>query len=259
MFDSFIELDQYASILNFDHTTLISLTRPSVMNAPSTPSTTPLGSVQEELEANAEGSTRFIDTIRWPFLGTRRGGNATPKEDRGRNSMERKQKTPPRTWLHRVAAKLTISRGNKGTIKSNIGEKGARREGNEETSRRAGFKRKPIPSFAPPPNEKDGQDKREDTTSLSQRSSPHEGGTQASTHRSSTSIQTPRDTENHSADETNDQVWDFDEERGNCFRQSKDGEPPVIGNTISIACNSLPRSRGTPRRSLYPTASRLIL
>jgi hypothetical protein len=194
------------------------------MNTPS-PSTTPLGPVQEELEANEEGPTSIFDTIRRPFLGTRRGGTATPKEVRERNSMERKQKTPPRTWLHRVAAKLTISRGNKGTIKSIIGEKGARREGTEETSRRAGFKRKPIPSFASPPN---GQDKHDDTTSLGQSSSSHEGGTQASTHRSSTLIQTPRSTEEHSAVAIHDQVWDFDEEGGNSFGQSKDCESPVL-------------------------------
>lgn len=206
------------------------------MAAPSPSTTTPLGSVQEELEADAEGSTRIIDTIRRPFLGTRRGGNATPKEVCQRNSMERKQKTPARTWLHKVAAKLTISRGNKGTIKSNTGEKGAQREGNGETSRRSGFKRKPIPSFAPPPNDRDSQDKHGDISSLSQRSSSHEGGTQASTHRSSTSIQTPRGTEGHSTDATKDQGWDFDEGAENHFGQNNDEpnkvSPSSTGNTI---------------------------
>jgi len=195
------------------------------MAAPST--TTPLGSVEEELEADAEGPTSIIYTIRRPFLGTRRGGNATRKEVRERNSVERKQKTPPRTWLHRVAAKLTISRGTKITIKSITGEKGARREGAGETSRRAGFKRKPIPSFVPPPNGEDGQDKKDDIHSLSYCSGSHEGGTRASTHRSSTSIQTPRSAGDHSADATKDQAWDFDEEVENFTGQGK-GESNMV-------------------------------
>jgi hypothetical protein len=229
------------------------------MAAPST--TTPLGSLQEEPEADAEGLTSIFYTIRRPFLGTRRGGNATRKEVRERNSMERKQRTPPRTWLHRVAAKLTISRGTKGTIKSNTGDKAAHREGTEETSRRAGFKRKPIPSFASPPNPEDGQNKNDDILSSSQSSSSHEGGTHASTHRSSTSIRTPTSTEEHSTDATKDQVWDFDDEVENYPGQSMDESntvsPPLFWeyNIDSIKPN-FPRSRANSSRTLCRTASR---
>ena len=208
------------------------------------PSTTKhLQSVQEELEADTERSTSIIDTIRRPFLGTSRGGNATQKGVYERNSMERRQKTPPRTWLYKMAAKLTISRGRKGTIKSNTREEGARREGTEETSKSAGFKRKPIPSFETPMNDSDdqnkngGQDKNDDTHSLSQRSTSQEGGTQASTQRSSASIRTPRSTEDHTANATKDQAWDFDEEVDSFTGESK-GEsnrvspPRSIGSTI---------------------------
>ena len=207
------------------------------MTTPFPLTTKPLQSVQEEPEADPEGSTSIIDTIRRPFMGTRRGGSATQKGDDERNLMERRQKTQARIWLHRVAAKLTISRGRKGTIKSNTGEGGARREGTEETSKRTGFKRKPIPSFNTPPNDSHSQDKNEDILSLSQRSSSHEEGTQASTQRSSASIRTPRSTEDHSADAAKDQGWDFDEEGEDFSRQSK-GEsnrvslPRSIGSTI---------------------------
>lgn len=227
------------------------------MTAPFPATTEPLQPVQEELEADAGGSTRIIDTIRRPFLGTRRGRNPTRKEAHERNSMERRQKTPPRTWLQRVAARLTISRGNNGTIKSNTGETG---EGTEETSRRAGFKRKPIPSFAPRLDDRDAQDKNDDIPSLSQRSSSHEGSTQASTQRSSASIRTPRSTEDHSADATNDHVWDFDEEVENFCGESK-GESDTVSPLFyweydpdSMKLN-LPRSRGTPSRPSCRTAS----
>ncbi len=222
------------------------------------PSTTkPLQSVQEELEADTEGSSSIIDTIRRPFLGTRRGRNATQKEAHERNSMERRQKTPPRTWLQKVAARLTISRGNKGAIKSNTGEKG---EGTEETSKRDGFKRKPIPSFAPPLDDRDGQDKNDDIHSLSQRSSSHEGGTLASTQRSSTSIRTPRSTEDHSDGARNDQVWDFDEEVEIFCGESK-GESNTVSPLFYWEYDpdsmepKLLRSRGTPSRPSYRTAS----
>ena len=220
------------------------------MTAPFPATTKPLQSMQEELDADTEGSTSIIDTIRRPFLGTRRGRNATQKEAHERNSMERRQKTPPRTWLQRVATRLTISRGNKGTIKSNTGEKG---EGTEETSRRAGFKRKPIPSFAPRLNDRNNEDKDDDIPSLSQYSSSHEGGTQTSTQRPSASIRTPRSTEDHSAGATNDQVWDFDEEVEISCGESK-GESNTVSHLFyweydpDSMKHKSPRSRGTPSR-----------
>jgi len=226
------------------------------MAAPSTP----LGPVQDEHEADAEGATGIIDTIRRPFVGRRRGNNATPREVDERNSMERRQKTPPRTWLHRVAAKLTISRGTKRTIKSNTGEKGSRREGTEKTGRRTGFKRKPIPSFAPPPDDGGDQDKNGDIASLSQSSSSHEADTHTSTHRSSTSIRTPRTTEDHSAGTTEDQVWDFDEGgeyySGQSKSESNTVSPPVRwGYDLDSTKLILPSARGSLNRPLYATAS----
>ena len=212
-----------------------------------TPSTvTPLGPVQEELEADAERATRIIDTIRRPFVGSRRWDNATPKKVDKPNPMKRKQKTPSRTWLHRVAAKFTISRGARHTLKSNTGEKGDWREGTEKTSRRTGFKRKPIPSFAPSPDAGDGRDKNDDVPSSSQSaySSDEASTRQTSTHRSSTSIRTPRSIEAHSADSadaTTDQVWDFGE--GELYSGQSEDEPNTVslssvGITILITKNS---------------------
>ena len=199
------------------------------MAAPSATMPRTLGPVQEELEVDREGSRRFIDTIRRPFVGSLRWGNPTLKEGGERNSMERKQKTPSRTWLHRLAAKLTISRGTRGTIKSNAGEKG--REA-EKTSGRTGFQRKPIPSFAPPANDGDGQDKSDGVPSLSQSSSSHDAGTHGSTQRSSTSIRTPSSVEDCSADATTDQVWDFgevgDNHSGQTKGQAEHGECPLL-------------------------------
>lgn len=203
-----------------------------------TPSTvTPLAPVQEELEADAEGVMGIIDTIRRPFMGSYRRGNATPKEVDKPNpgSMERKQKTPSRTWLHRVAAKFTISRGTRHTLKPNAGE---RREGTENTSRRTGFKRKPIPSFAPSPNSEDGRDTNDGAPSLSQSATSDETSTHTSTHRSSTSIRTPSSIEGHSTDATKDQVWDFGE--GDLYSGQSEGEsstvsPLSIGMTILMA------------------------
>jgi hypothetical protein len=152
----------------------------------------------------------------------RRGSSATPKEEVGRRkSLERKQKTPPRSWLHRVAAKLTISRGTKGTIKSRTGDK------TETTIKQSGLKRKPIPSFAPPVHDEDSQDRSDDTPSLSQSSGSHEADTHGSTHRSSTSIRTPRSIEDHSDDATKDQAWDFGEDEDNYPAQSK-GESNIV-------------------------------
>jgi hypothetical protein len=238
------------------------------MASPST--TTPLEPVQEDREADAEGTTSIIETIRRPFIGGRRAGNATLKEEvRRRNSMERKQKTPPRTWLHRVAAKLTISRGTKCAIKSSAGDEGVRKEGTDKPTRRSGFKRKPIPSFAPPENDEGCQDKNDDTPSLSRySSSSHEAGTHASTHRSSTSIRTPRSTEDHNTDATSDQIWDFGEDGDSCSGQAKTGSnmvrfPPsiLVGNTVYIPENlfTLPRFISALNRPLYTTPSRSML
>ena len=213
------------------------------------PSITPLGPVQEEneLDTDGGGTTRVIDTIRRPFFATRRrrtNPNPAPKEP---DTLDPRQKTPPRTWLHRVAARFTISRGTRHTLKATLGgEKRASREGTEETSRPPGFRRKPIPSFAPPPppplsplspppppDACDARDGSDDVPSLSTSASEDEAATHASTHRSSVSIHTPRSRGAHTPDATKDQVWDFGEGEvcsGQSQHEPDTVSPPFVGD-----------------------------
>ena len=229
------------------------------------PSITPLGPVQEEneLDTDGGGTTRVIDTIRRPFFATRRRRN--PKELDTPDPTHRRQKTPPRNWLHRVAARFTISRGTRHTLKATLGgEKRASREGTEETSRPPGFRRKPIPSFAPPPvspplppDACDARDGSDDVPSLSTSASEDEAATHASTHRSSSSIHTPRSRDAHMPDATKDQVWDFGEGEvcsGQSQHEPDTVSPPFVGDYDHDSIDSTYQMPGEPPISHFGPA-----
>ena len=228
----------------------------------------------------------MLDTIRRPFLASRRRrNNPAPKElDAPAPDailVQRRQKTPPRTWLHRVAARFTISRGTRHTLTAALGgEKRAAREGTEETSRPPGFRRKPIPSFAPPPptpspppppppdvgdagDVRDVRDGSDDVPSLSTSASEDEAATHASTHRSSTSIHTPRSSDAHTPEATKDQIWDFGEGElcsGQSQHEPDTVSPPVVGDHDHESVDSTYRVPGERPISHFCTiASRLTL